>query len=147
MADPILGLNAKLYRNTGTWATPSWNEMDNVKDLTLNLTKGEADVSKRGSSWRLTVGTLLTAELTFQSIWDEDDTDLAAIQSAFLNGTSIELLILDKAVLSTGAQGLHAMFQITRYTRNEQLEQALTVDITAKPAYETTDVPEWFTVS
>ncbi len=32
-----LGLDAKLYRNTGTYDTPTWVEMTNVKDLTLNL--------------------------------------------------------------------------------------------------------------
>ena len=29
-----LGLNAKLYRNTGSYASPTWNEIGNVKDVT-----------------------------------------------------------------------------------------------------------------
>ncbi len=32
-----LGMEAKLYRNTGTYAAPMWVEMINVKDLTLKL--------------------------------------------------------------------------------------------------------------
>ena len=39
-----LGLDAKLFQNTGTYATPTWDEITNVRDLTLNLEAGEADV-------------------------------------------------------------------------------------------------------
>jgi hypothetical protein len=34
------GINAKLYRYTGTFPTPAWNEITNVKDATLNLEAG-----------------------------------------------------------------------------------------------------------
>ena len=44
-----LGLDAKLYRNTGTFAAPTWDIIGNVKDLTLNLETGEADVSTRAN--------------------------------------------------------------------------------------------------
>jgi len=44
-----LGLDARLYRNTGSYASPTWNFVQNVKDLTLNLEVGEADVSTRGT--------------------------------------------------------------------------------------------------
>lgn len=47
-----LGLDAKLYRNTGTFASPAWNEIQNVKDVTLNLEAGKADVTTRGSAGR-----------------------------------------------------------------------------------------------
>ena len=54
-----LGLDAKLFRNTGTFATPTWNEITNVRDVTLNLEAGEADVTTRGNNgWRATVATL-----------------------------------------------------------------------------------------
>ena len=46
-----IGLEAKLYRNTGTYESPSWSEMTNVRDLTLNVEKGEADVTTRGATW------------------------------------------------------------------------------------------------
>ena len=53
-----LGMEAKLYRNTGTYALPTWVELTNVKDLTLNLEAGEADVTTRGNAgWRATVAT------------------------------------------------------------------------------------------
>ena len=54
-----LGMDAKLYRNSGSFGSPIWTEVTNVKDLTLNLEKGEADVTTRANGgWRATVGTL-----------------------------------------------------------------------------------------
>ena len=52
-----LGMEAKLYRNTRQLRSPTWVEMKNVKDLTLNLEAGEADVTTRGNNgWRATIG-------------------------------------------------------------------------------------------
>jgi hypothetical protein len=62
-----LGLDAKLYRNTGTYAAPVWNEVKNVKDLTLNLEAGEADVTTRGNNgWRATLATLKDGSVEFE---------------------------------------------------------------------------------
>jgi len=35
------GLDAKLYRNDGSYESPTWTEMKNVRDVTLNVEKGE----------------------------------------------------------------------------------------------------------
>ena len=65
-----LGLHAKLYRNTGSGGTPAWNEITNVRDVTLNLETGEADVSTRGNGgWRANIGTLKGATLEFEMMW------------------------------------------------------------------------------
>ena len=61
-----LGMDAKLYRNAGSFGSPIWTEVTNVKDLTLNLEKGEADVTTRANGgWRATVGTLKDASIDF----------------------------------------------------------------------------------
>ena len=81
-----LGLDAKLYRNSGTYAAPTWDIVGNVKDLTLNLETGEADVSTRANNgWRATVGTLKDASLEFEMVWDTADSDFGAVRDAFLN--------------------------------------------------------------
>lgn len=141
-----LGLDAKLYRNTGTYASPTWVELSNVKDVTLNLEKGEADVTTRGSGgWKQTVGTTKDANVEFEMVWDPADQGFTAIKDAFFNNTSIELAVMDGPLPPpTGAtsQGLRASFTVTKFTRNEPLEESLTVSVTIKPAYGTT--PEWY---
>ena len=55
-----LGLDAKLYFcAAGIGGTPTWTELTNVKNVTLNLQKGEADVTTRANNgWKATAGTL-----------------------------------------------------------------------------------------
>ncbi|OQA81987.1 MAG: hypothetical protein BWY31_03485 [Lentisphaerae bacterium ADurb.Bin242] len=60
----VLGLDAKLLR--GTAGTTGATEVKNVKDLTLNLESGEADVTTRATNgWRASVATLKEASLEF----------------------------------------------------------------------------------
>ncbi|MFM7167155.1 MAG: phage tail tube protein [Planctomycetaceae bacterium] len=142
-----LGLNAKLYRNSAASGSPSWNEITNVRDVTLNLETGEADVSTRNNSgWRASIGTLKSASLEFEMVWDTADDDFGAIRDAFLNNSSIEFAVLDGASTAPGTQGLRATMAIINFTRSEPLEEAIKVSVTAKPTYSATP-PTWMTVS
>ena len=144
-----LGLNAKLYRNTGSYASPTWNEIGNVKDVTLNLESAEADVTVRANNgWRATVPTLKDASVEFEMVWDTADEDFQAIRDAYLNNTTLEVLALDGPVSgagSTGNQGLRAVCNVTGFSRSEPLEEALSVSVTVKPAY-SANPPTWFVV-
>lgn len=141
-----LGMEAKLYRNTGDYATPNWVEMLNVKDLTLNLEASEADVTTRGNGgWRATIAALKDGSIEFEMVWDTADADFTAIQQAFFNNTEIEFTVLDGDVGTTGSQGLRATMSITNFSRSEALEEAITVSVTAKPTY-AENAPEWMTV-
>jgi hypothetical protein len=140
-----LGLDAKLYRNTGTYAAPVWNEVKNVKDVTLNLEAGEADVTTRGNAgWRATVATLKDASIEFEMVWDSADDDFGAIRDAFLNRSPIELAVMDGDIATSGSQGLRASCIVTKFSRNEPLEEEITVSVTVKPTY-AANAPSWMT--
>jgi hypothetical protein len=132
-----LGMEAKLYHGpAGATAT---TELTNVKDVTLNLESGEADVTTRANAgWRATVGTLKTGSVEFEMIWDSDDAGFAAIKDAYFGNTPIALAILDEE----NGEGLDADFSITSFSRKEALEEAITVSVTAKPTY-STRAPAW----
>jgi hypothetical protein len=134
-----LGMEAKLYYGpAGSTAT---TELTNVKDVTLNLETGEADVTTRGNQgWRATVATLKNGSVEFEMIWDTGDAGFTAIREAYFNNTAIALAILD----GESGEGLDADFSITNFTRNEPLEEAITVSVTAKPTY-STRAPAWAT--
>lgn len=137
-----LGLDAKLYRYTGL-SSALWDLVANVRDVTLNLETGEADVTTRGNNgWRATVGTLKDASIEFEMVWDTADADFTAFKDAFFNGTPIELLVADGDMSAAGAQGLRAVCRIINFTRSEALEEAITVSVTAKPTYSATP-PQW----
>jgi len=142
-----LGLDARLYRNTGSYASPTWNFVQNVKDLTLNLEVGEADVSTRGTGgWRATVSALKDASIEFELVWDTADDDFAAIRDAFLNRGALDFAVMDGDITTPGSQGLRAICMIASFSRNEALEEALTVSVTAKPTYAAFP-PAWIVVT
>lgn len=143
-----LGMEAKLYyKSGGVGGSGSWTELDNVKDLTLNLETGEADVTTRGNQgWRATVATLKDGSIEFEMVWDTQDAGFTAIKNAFFNNTAIGFAVMDGNIETAGSQGLQADFSITNFSRNEPLEEAVTVSVTAKPTYSAA-APQWVTVA
>ena len=123
----VLGMNAKLYY--GAAGATAATEMGNVKDVTLTLEAGEADVTTRANQgWRATVPTLRECTVEFEMVWDPADAGFTAIKTAFLTAGLIALKVLDE----TGGQGPDGDFAITSFSRNEALEEAITVSVTAK---------------
>ena len=97
-------------------------------------------VTTRGNGgWKATVATLKDASVEFEMIWDTGDAGFTAIKNSYFNNTAISLLILDAA---TSGQGLDADFMVTKFTREEPLDEAIVVKITAKPTLSTRS-PSW----
>jgi hypothetical protein len=136
-----LGLSAKLYRDTGS----AWDEIPNVKDLTLSLEKGEADVSTRGNNgWKASIAALKDASVEFNMVYDLADPDMIAIRDSFLNNTALRFMILDGAqdVAAAGSQGLMASFMVTSFKLPQNLEEAQMAEVVMKPTYAAA-APAW----
>ncbi len=135
-----LGMEAKIfYKADGQGGGGAWIELANVRDVTLSLETGEADVTTRANAgWRATVATLKDASVEFEMVWDTADAGFTAIKDAYLGNDPIGFQVRDGAA----GQGLQADFMITAFSRSEPLEEAITVSITAKVTYSTTP-PSW----
>lgn len=122
----VLGLNAKLLR--GGAGQKGTIEMTNVKDLTLNIETGEADVTTRASKgWRASAATLKEAILEFGMNYDTEDEDFKAISQAFFSNSPIALFVSDGE-----SRGLDADWAITSFNISQPLEDAMTITVTAK---------------
>ncbi|MDH4203811.1 MAG: phage tail tube protein [Phycisphaerae bacterium] len=140
MADFLLGMNAKIYQGAAA-ADPSTldpstlTEMGNVKDVTLSLEAGEADITTRANSgWRATAPTLRECSCEFEMVWKPGDAGFEAIKSAFLSAGTVALAVLTGAHNESGAEGPVGNWSITNFSRSEALEEAVTVSVTAKLA-------------
>lgn len=135
-----LGMEAKIYYKAGGQSGGgAWTELTNVRDVTLSLETGEADVTTRANAgWRATVATLKDASVEFEMVWDTADAGFTAIKNAYLTNAPIGFQVRDGA----GGQGLQADFMITQFSRSEPLEEAISVSVTAKVTYSTTP-PSW----
>ena len=134
----VLGLDAKLFR--GTAGSRATTEVTNVKDLTLNLESGEADVTTRATKgWKASAATLKEASLEFTILYDTEDADFTAFPAAYFGNTPLALFVSDG---QDTAHGLDADFSITAFSVEQPLEEAISVSITAKPTA-STRAPEW----
>ncbi len=132
----VLGMNAKIYHGDAGDDTPStMTELDNVKNVTLTMEAGEADITTRANSgWRATAPTLKTCTVEFEMVWKPGDAGFDAVKAAFLANTTLALAVLDGAEDVVGTQGPIGDFGITNFSRNEALEEAIVADVTAKLA-------------
>jgi len=134
----LLGMNAKLYygprSDTPASLTPeSMTVIGNVKDLTLTMEAGEADITTRANSgWRATAPTLRECTVEFQMQFKPDDAAFQAVRTAFLTAGEIALAPLTDVHTEDGAFGPVGNFTITSFSSSQPLEEAITVDVTAK---------------
>ena len=125
----ILGMNAKIY--FGTAGSTAATELTNVKDVTMSLEAGEADVTTRANQgWRATAPTLRECTAEFEMQWKPSDAGFEAVKTAFLSAGTIALLILTEE----DGEGPDGDFSITGFSRSEPLEESITVSVTAKLA-------------
>lgn len=102
-------------------------ELKSVKDVTLNLSANVADVTTRKSEgWVQEMPTTRTLEISFQALFDSEDTAFGALQTAYMDGSSV-------AVSITGSGSLSATCGVSNFTITQALADAVTVDITLKP--------------
>jgi hypothetical protein len=141
-----LGMNAKLYlKPGGLGSANAWIELGNVKDVTLDVETGDADVTTRANAgWKASVPTTKEAKIDFTMIWDTADAGFQAVATAFFTNAAIGIAALDGAIDVAGHQGLVADMGISSFSRKEGLEDALTVDVSLKVFYSTTP-PRWAT--
>jgi len=142
MADDfILGMDAKIYQGAADADVADLTEMDNVSDVTLTLTAGEADVTTRANDgWRATAPTLRECTVEFQMLWQPGDTCFEAIKTAWLANDPVCLAVLTGDRDVADSEGPVGNFSITNFTRTEALEEGVKVAVTAKLA----TFAEWY---
>lgn len=151
---PVVGKDCKLYLNEGTHETPVWKEIKNAINVSANLGKGEADVSARFSSWKLSKGALKELEITF-TYRHKAGTDAIfdALLDAYLDDDAVEFAVLDAPVTVNGAQGPRAFCEVFSMNLTQELENSAEYEFSLRPTYHEEGTPaelvepDWFEVS
>lgn len=122
-----IGLEAKLLY--GVAGTQGSSEAKNVKDVTLSLEAGSADITTRAAQgWRVKKATLKEGSLEFGMNYDPSETLCAAVMSNFLNGSAMAFFVTDG-----DGNGLDADWTLTNCSIEQPLEEAISVSVTAEP--------------
>lgn len=142
----VIGMNGKLYRNTGAYGSPVWNEIPNVKDVKVTLDPDTASAATRNNNgYNAKAATLKNLAYEFEMVWDPTDADMIAIRDAFLNNTTLDVVALDGGSGVSGSQGPRAICMVTKFGRDEPLSDFMKVPVMLEPTYNTTSGPTWYT--
>lgn len=134
MAGPGVGLDRKLYRNTASYATPTWAEIENVQDLTINDETTAADASSRKSAFKRYLAGQIDISIEFSSVHDTDDADYEALLDAKRGRTNLDIAAMDGAIATSGNRGVRGEMMVETGNRNQPLDDTDTTDFTLRPA-------------
>ncbi len=130
----MIGLNAKTYRNTGSYESPTWVEFKNIVDLEYPDSMQEADFTTRGSNgFSEKEPTLRDLELNFGMVNKAGDADLAAVATAYASRAKLDLQVLDNGIAVNGAKGVRARWKVFSFKKGQPLAGAQTMDVGMKP--------------
>lgn len=124
----------RLYRNTGTDASPTWIEIEKAKDVSWPISIGEADVSARDCEYKLSEANLIGIELTFGYEYERGtDAIYDALMADALQRTKRIYAIADGDIAGTGTRYLKFPGQIFSIENEEPLEGSKSASFTIKP--------------
>lgn len=145
----LLGMDCHLFRNTGSYATPTWNEITLATDVTANQTAGKGDVSNRSSIYKLYRAAQIDASAEFTMRYDSGNDDYSAIKTAFTGRTIIDVWVADGPSATTGTTGLRMNVMITEFSHEQPLTDGVNVKVSMCPAIDATatQTPTYYTAT
>lgn len=141
------GIADKLYRNTGSYGTPTWNEVANAIDVDLGLTKSLAEVKARASTYKKTLAGIKEVTLSFGFLGDTSDADWNVLRDAWAADTVVEFAVADDAIATSGTDYYRAEMHIKEFNYGQKLEEGNTAQVAAELAYTSNALIGWVDVS
>jgi len=149
---PKTGHKMKLYRNTGSVATPVWTEVAQVGDVNIpDLSISLAELKRRASDFTKSLAGLFNSiAIEFNLIHGLDATNFDAIRQAFFAQTVEEWAVMNGDITTSGNEGLKATCLVEQFPWNQPLEEVSGHDVRLALAYMEeggSEVdPSWYTV-
>ena len=141
-----LGWKGKLYYGTaGTTPTPSEsNEVDECKNVTANINKGEVDATlRKHGGYQSYIGGLRLTSFEFSIPTDKASTQYQLFRDAFLNDTVISILGLDEE----GGEGPDMDVEVFDFSRDEPIDDIMMTKIKLLPSARASRKPDWHGVT
>lgn len=143
-----LGIDAKLYYNTGTYGSPTWTEVTCVKDFKLNLkwstTEAPSRANRVGEKAKLQIDISGTGQLKAS----DTDTAYVAFWNALVSSTgNLDVLILNGDKANNGSRGVRYDALVTDGSEDQGIGNAIYDDIELVPDAFKTNPPKYAVVT
>lgn len=138
----MIGLNALIYRNTATFATPTWVAVPEFENVTLTPTYAQLPANSRASRIAQMQLGLASVAVTARLKVKPGNTNYGVIMDAFHLKTVLDLLILDAINTFVGATGVRAECFIAAAANDQGMEARLYRDLEIVVA-DTDNIPQF----
>lgn len=136
------GIKAVIYRNTGTYGSPTWTAITLARDTQTNAPWDLAEASVRATRVKLYHPTQIDFQCSATVRADDADTGYNALADAAVSGTALDLLILDGPISTEGTRGLRAHFHVSLNSSPEEIGGAIYKTFDLKPGFSTDGTPK-----
>ncbi|MEM7557486.1 MAG: hypothetical protein AAF394_00050 [Planctomycetota bacterium] len=131
----IKGLDCEVFKRTdaSTYASPTYQRVDAVRNANYTIENEEVDATRRGSGGnRETEITLRNVTGNMTLVKDKDDPMFLELQTHARNKTAFEAVFYDGDD-AAGSDGLDSMWKITSWEETQDLEDIVIIECTCKP--------------
>ncbi|MCL1999977.1 MAG: hypothetical protein FWG74_00965 [Planctomycetes bacterium] len=141
----VLGLEARLYVGavgaTQSTLAVTANEVTCARSVELSLTSSMADVTTRGSDYRLQRRALKEASINVELIYSPSDANFKKLFDSYDKGEAIGLFVSDGH-----GSGLLCDASVTEFSQPQPLEDIITVNAVLVPTF-ASRYPVWISAS
>lgn len=134
---PKTGHKMKLYRNSGTVASPVWNLFDEVGDVSIaDLSVALAELKRRANNFTKNLpGLFNSIGVEFRLHHGLDEAQFSAVRSAFFNQNAEEWAIMNSDITDSDSRGLRCPFLVEQFPWDQALEDVSGHDVRLAVAY------------
>lgn len=128
-----IGTDCKLFRNTGTWSSPTWAEVKTIGDCQLGNSWEVQDLKLRLTRVGLTVKTNFNTGVTGK-ILDDESAAFIALDDAFNSDNAVDILVLNGPISRANSRGVRFLATITKWDESQNPGDVIMRDFELKPA-------------
>lgn len=132
-----IGNDMKAYHNTGTNGSPTWVEMKQIGDVTVDLNVGEAEVDLRESNWILNLPAKLSAGINIALASNPGMTTVFdVLRTNFFARTIKQYAICNGVLATTGTEYFKAFCLISSFPWAQPTQEMASHDMTLALAWQ-----------
>lgn len=127
-----LGVNAKAYRNTGSYGSPTLTEISSISELMEDAKFGEADANSRATIVDLTVAPTLALSWNGK-LKNDGSSNWTALYLAFLTRAAVDMWFLNGPSTTNGVTGYRATVLLFDMSTSQNRDERLYNSFLFKP--------------
>lgn len=131
-----LGIDGAVYRNAGSYMTPTWTEIDLVRNVTPAVKWDRGDSSSRATKAKLQAKTQVAISGTIECRADPADAGYQALFDASQEDSTgaLDLMILDADITTEGARGVRGFMNLD-FAQNQGVGDVIYTTFEYDPAW------------